>query len=107
MEELVLTDPIVIPGTTSAKYRVVSLTLNHEAIMLAGGEPMPPGLVLIDVRDNNNVLSHYRYEGQVAQDYIKFLNTANFTVKSMHKRILEKLSADGYLPGTVEGVPDP
>ena len=38
---------------------------------------------------------------------IKQLNTANLTTKSMQKRILEKLSADGFLPGTVQGTPDP
>lgn len=104
MEELALTDPIVVPATTTAKYRVVSLTLNIESIALPSQEP---GLILIELRDNNNERSSYRYEGTEATTMIKTLNTANLSTKSMHKRILEKLSNDGLLPGTVVGTPDP
>ena len=59
------------------------------------------------MRDNNDERSSYSYHGQEATNLIKFLNTANLTTKSMHKRILEKLSNDGKLPGTVQGAPDP
>ena len=103
MEELALTDPVTVPATTTAKYRVVSLTLSLEYLL----DPAVPGAVLITLRDNNDVVSNYEYGGQTAQDMIRFLNTANLTTKSMHKRILERLSSDGLLPGTVVGTPDP
>jgi hypothetical protein len=103
MEELVLSAPVVVPASTTDRYRVVALTLNLEA---ASTPSSAPGLILIDLRDNLGVRSSYRYEGQTATDMIKFLNTANLTTKSMHKRILERLSADGLLVGTVTGTPD-
>jgi hypothetical protein len=110
MEELVLTDPVVEPEKVSHTYRVISLTLEHESTA-AAGLPVPPGfepgLVLIQLKDNLGVPFTHRYTGQQALDYIKFINTANFTTKSLHKRILERLSTDGVLPGTVTGTPDP
>jgi len=104
MEELVLTDPVVVPETVTAKYRVLSLTLNLEWMALPTSAP---GLIAIDLKDNNDERFSHRYEGDEATDLIKFLNTANLSTKSLHKRILEKLSNDGVLPGTVVGAPDP
>lgn len=104
MEELELTDPIVVPEQVTAKYRVVSLLLNMEVVALPTSAP---GLIVIDLRDNNDQRLSFRYEGAAATDMIKFLNTANLTTKSMHKRVLEKLNNDGLLPGTVVGTPDP
>lgn len=104
MEELTLTDPVVVPAKTTNKYHVVSFTMNHELVM-------PPetvgGAIFIELKDNNDERSSYSYVGQEARQLIQFLNTANLTTKSMHKRILEKLSNDGKLPGTVTGTPDP
>ena len=102
MEELILTSPVVTPSTTTSKYHVVSLTLDTEA----GNRGSAPGLISIRLKDNLGALSSYKYEGQQAIDMIKVLNTANLTTKSMHKRALERLSADGFLPGTVQGQPD-
>jgi hypothetical protein len=104
MEELVLTDPVVVPEKVTNKYHVVSFTMSMEAVMIPGGEP---GLVAIELRDNNNERSSYSYQGLEAETMIRTLNTANLSTKSMHKRILEKLSNDGKLPGTITGTPDP
>jgi len=108
MEELVLTDPVTTPpvntpSKTTTKYHVVAITLNMEALGPAG----EPGFVHIALKsDSGNLLTHF-YEGPQAQTMIKTLNTANLTTKSLHKRVLEKLAADGVLPGTVNGTPDP
>jgi len=108
MEELVLTDPVVKPAETTSKFKVIMLVLDHETIVTF---PPPaetlPGLVMIKLKDDLGKYHTHQYTGQVAQDYIKFINTANFSTKSMHKRILERLSTDGVLPGTVTGTPDP
>lgn len=103
MEELVLTDPIVVPETVTAKYHVVALLLNLE-LANPGGQP---GFINIDLKNEHGEPSSYQYFGKAATDMIKFLNTANLTTKSMHKRILEQLSKDGFLHGTVTGAPDP
>ena len=105
MEELVLTDPVVEPEKVTSKFRVVSLLMNHDTVGSTPGSE--PGLMVITLRDNFDKFYTHQYTGQQAIDYIKFINTANFTTKSMHKRILERLSADGVLPGTVTGAPDP
>ena len=102
MEELALTAPVTV-STTTSKYRVITVTFGMEMTM----PPAEPGAVLIELKDNNDASSSYQYTGDTAIDMIKWLNTANLTVKSMQKRILERLSADGYLPGTVVGTPDP
>jgi hypothetical protein len=96
MEELVLTDPVVTQKTT-AKYHVISFTMDMVTFN---------GFVGIILRDNNNEQLNFSYKGVEATTMIKQLNTANLSTKSMHKRILEKLSNDGLLPGTVTGVPD-
>ena len=54
---------------------------------------------MITCRDNLDKMYTYTYTGQVAMDYIRFINTANFTIKSLHKRILERLATDGIVPG--------
>ena len=105
MEELVLTDPIVVPETVSAKYHVIALTLDMEAPGMPGSGEQ--GLVAIRLRDNLGLVTSYSYTGTDATDLIKWMNTANFSTTSMHKRILQKLSTDGHLPGTVTGTPDP
>lgn len=103
MEQLELADPETEVKTTS-HYRVISLHLDWELTILAGGEP---GVVFIQLRDNNGELFSHKYLGNEATDMMKWMNTANFSVNSMHKRILQKLSNDGVLPGTVTGSPDP
>ena len=105
MEELVLTDPIVIPEQTTASYKVIALTLDWAVVVdMVTGQT---GMVRIDLKDNlGEKLTHY-YHGQVALDMMKWMNTANFSVNSMHKRILQKLTQDGVLVGTVEGAPEP
>jgi hypothetical protein len=110
MEELVLTEPEVTPEQVKAKYKIISLIMDHETII----QPQPPppavqesGYFRINLKDNLGGLFTHTYIGKEAVDYIKAINTGNFTTKSMNKRILEKLSADGVLPGTVQGTPDP
>jgi hypothetical protein len=102
MEELVLTDPVTETKTTD-KFRVISILLDLEMQSMPG----EPGTVAIVCRDNNDAIYSHRYTGTTAINMIKQLNTANLTIKSLHKRVLEKLSADGILPGTVTGEPDP
>ena len=103
-EELVLTDPIVITEKVVNKYRVSSLNMCIDEAQIPG---MPPGYIIINLKNNYDVPSQYVYSGDEAIDFIKWMNTANFTVNSMQKRVLQKLSNDGHLPGTVTGTPEP
>jgi hypothetical protein len=115
-EELILTDPIVPPTPASTtKYRVSSFTMDLETVMATTTLPPPPpavpptpepGLVTVKLKDDAGNYSFYQYTGKLATNMIKQLNTANLTTKSMQRRILEKLSADGFIPGTVAGTPE-
>lgn len=109
MEELVLTTPEVKPEEVKNKYKVMSLLMDHEYAVVIAPPPAPSetGLFRIQLKDNLGGIIMHQYTGKAATDYIKFINTANFTTKSLHKRILERLSADGIIPGTVTGTPDP
>lgn len=116
-EELVLTDPIVPPAPpTTTKFRVSALTLDLEMVLPSSELPPPPpapqpvpdpGWINIKLKDEHGAYTYYEYKGTQAVNLIKTLNTANCSTKSMQKRVLEKLSADGLLPGTVTGTPDP
>ena len=103
-EELVLTDPIQpAPPPPTTKYKVLAMLTDREAPTPAG-----PGLVRITVADDQGLRSYPEYTGAEAIDLMRWMNTANFSVNSMQKRVLQKLSGDGKLPpGTVTGTPDP
>jgi hypothetical protein len=110
MEELTLTEPVVEPEKIKNKLRVVSLHMDHEISTMPPNTPgSEKGLFSVVLRDNYDQSYSYQYSGKAALDYIKFINTANFTTNSLHKRILNKLTADGLIPGggTVTGTPDP
>jgi hypothetical protein len=102
-EYLELTNPKVTPEVVTSKYRVIGLILNW----LPAPAPVAVCFVQVKLQDEHGAPFEHRYDGQVAIDLIKWLNTANFSTNSMHKRILQKLSTDGVLPGTVAGAPDP
>lgn len=109
MEELVLTDPVVKPEEVKSNFKVISITLDHEAIAHTGPPPatVEAGLVAIRLKDNLGNYYTHQYTGKTAQDFIKYINTGNFTTNSLHKRVLQRLSNDGILPGTVTGTPEP
>jgi hypothetical protein len=109
MEELVLTDPEVKPEEVKNKYKVVLFSMDHETIGVTLPPPAisEPGVVTINLKDNLGGYFTHKYTGKTATDFIKFVNTGNFTTTSLHKRILQRLSNDGVLPGTVTGTPDP
>lgn len=106
-EELVLTDPKVEPEKITDKYKVVGINMSVDTgfgPVIPGTEP---GNVSIQLKDNLGGIITHTMVGLEAQNFIKFVNTGNFSVKSLNRRILEKLSNDGILPGTVTGTPEP
>jgi len=103
VEELELAEPIIIPEVRTSKFRVITLCLEL---------PKPDGsaaaLIRIILADNNNKQIQHNYHGIDAEILIQWINTANFSTQSLHKRMLQKLSAEGVLPaGEVTGFPDP
>lgn len=83
----------VVAGTND--YHVAALLLDWDGAR-------------IDVRliAANGLSRTISYSGDTATTLMKALNTANLSIKSLHKRIFERLVAGGYLAGAVSGVPD-
>lgn len=92
MEQLDLSAPVQPPAQTT--YTIDSLTLNW-------------GAACIDIvlRDNLGATQSFHYNGATATNLMLALNTANLSIKSLYRRTLEKLVADGKLAGTVSGTP--
>jgi hypothetical protein len=93
-ESLSLTVPVVPP--TVSTYRVTSLTLNF------GGQKISMELT----GTNGEILIPPPIVGSTAVTLMVALNKANLSVKSLQRRILERLVADGVLAGTINGSPD-
>lgn len=54
----------------------------------------------------NGEIKTHGFTGLQAWNLIKQLNTANLTVTSLEKRILNKLITDGVIAGTISGLPE-
>lgn len=91
METLTLTVP-----EANAAYEIVSLSLHWNQ-----------SLIRCTVKDGGGKNVTHLYEGPAALTLMRQLNTANLSTASLHKRLLDRLVADGRLPGgTVTGSPD-
>ncbi len=105
MEDLTLTISEVVPEVTTATYRLVGLGLDWER-----------ALIVIRLRGANGETKEFRYGGndpsvtpaerETALALMTALNTANLPVKSLQRRVLERLIADGKISGSVTGSPD-
>lgn len=95
MESVTLTAPEVTPAITTTDYKVASLRLDVEG-----------AIVVIILRGTNGERKEFRYENSEATALMVALNKANLSIKSLQRRVLEKLVADGKLAGTIAGSPD-
>jgi hypothetical protein len=94
-ETLTLTTAEITPQISTTDYRVVRLWLGWDE-----------QLIVIQLRGTNGERREFRYEGQTAIDLMVALNKANLTIKSLQRRLLERLVADGFLAGAVTGAPE-
>lgn len=99
-----LTTPETKPAVTNQKYKIVAISLDEEL-----------SWIRIRLRGEQNQLLQPEYGGPFATPaerastitLIRALCVANLTTKSLPKRILERLAADGKLPaGSITGTPD-
>jgi len=101
MEKHALTTPIT-SGTTISDYQVRFLNLHWDG----------DRYVEVGWKDNTGKLYNHTYRNTattptLATDLLIALNKANLSIKSLHRRILERLAADGLLAtGTITGSPD-
>ena len=92
-EKLTLAAPVV--QTSLSEVEVVFLLLNKFEKKIE-----------IRLQGNTKELLYFYYEGPVALNLMIALNKANLSLKSLERRIIEKLMADGKLAGAIVGAPD-
>ena len=89
---------------TVDRLKVVAISFNRQASHEAAGTVL---LSILLEHPATGWTHNVVYEGAEALTYARLINTGDFTAKSLHTRILEKLAADGKLPaGTISGAPD-
>lgn len=89
MEQVDIT-PVQPPAITA--YTLERLTLDWQNKVID-----------VVIRDNLGATQSFTYGD--AANLMRALNTANLSVKSLYRRVLEKLIADGKIAGTVSGTP--
>lgn len=115
-ETLVLTTPIVDPEKVTRKFIVYSLTFSTETMATGATVPLTPvpgslvtppvpepGLIVIQVKDNLGGIRTFQYLGGPAVVLITAWSHADLSHKSLNTLVLEQLSKDGHLVGTVTG----
>ena len=93
-EQINLMTPVPSTGGT-AFWRVANLRLHWDEAR-----------IVIGLVGDNGERKSVGYEGAEATTLMRALNKADFSVKSLHRRSMEKLHAVGHTVGAVSGVPD-
>jgi hypothetical protein len=98
-ESHTLADPVIFPAPPQlTDYRVIRFFIDRST---------SEAQLLMAVRSNTDVVVEARYSGAAADTLIAALNTANLSIKSLQRRVLERMVADGFLAaGSVTGTPD-
>lgn len=104
-ETIILATAEVTPSISTTDYRVVFLSLDWDR-----------STIVIRLRGTNGESRSFTYGGDrlsatdeqraEALALMVALNKANLSTKSLQRRILERLIADGKLRGSVSGTPD-
>ncbi len=107
-EEITFTTPVSIGDLDNQllieKLKVVSISFNRQASHEAAGTVV---LSVVLEHPTSQWTHNVVYKGAEALTLARLMNTADFSTKSLHTRILEKLVADGKIPaGTIAGAPE-
>ena len=92
-ETITLTTPPV--AAVLVDYQVVYLELDWEHAR-----------IVVKLRGPDNQRLAHNYLGATAITLMRQLNKLDLSVKSLHRRVLERLVADGVLSGPIAGAPD-
>lgn len=93
MEQLDLTTPETKPSNTY--YRVERISFDW-----------PAKVIHVQLKGQTGEVKSHTYAGVTAETLMIQLNKLDLSAISLHKRILNRLIADGVIGGTVSGVPD-
>ena len=92
-EQIILTAPETFPSIT--EWSVAELTIDAEF-----------GVIVAKLKSNLGTYAVYREQDTDTMAAIRALNTANLSVKSLQRRVLERVHARGFKVGTLTGSPD-
>lgn len=93
MEKITQTAPTIFPNEIDWEIDTLLLAWRSQ-------------IIHIDVISNVGTKRNKEYTGLDAKNKMLALNKANLSTKSLHKRIMEFLVADGVITGAITGVPD-
>jgi hypothetical protein len=62
--------------------------------------------IFIHLRGDNGAVKTHAYSGATATALMIALNKANLTLKSLQRRVIERLQLDGVISGSISGTPD-
>jgi len=96
-EQLDLTTPIVQPTIT--QYTV-------DKVLLSWSQNLVHVEVMHAATGARKTFLYSATTTPTGQTLMRALNKADLSVKSLQRRILERLALDGHLVGTVSGTPD-
>jgi len=94
MEQVNLTTNFVADPRSASTLQVDSLLLNWR-----------DKRIVVHLGDGN-LQKMVEYTGAEAENLMITLNKANLTTNSLHKRVINKLIADGHIAGSISGSPD-
>tara|TARA_Y100000310_G_scaffold329679_1_gene399973 strand:+ start:407 stop:763 length:357 start_codon:yes stop_codon:yes gene_type:complete len=98
-ERLDLTTPVPpTPGVNN--YKIIALHLNW----MQTADKAYIKVVLL--ADNGKPASHVLAQGAAARTLMNQLNKLDLSAKSLHRRVMERLIADGVIAGSISGAPD-
>ena len=93
-EQLDLSSPEqASPGTVT--WRLIELNFNWEQ-----------ATIIASFRGDNDEYTSINWGGVDATALMIALNKADLSVKSLHRRVIERAIADGKMVGTISGTPD-
>lgn len=95
-EEVSLATPFQPDPRAADRMQIARLDLNWGA----------ESIFIEMTNSTGDIRRPFVYDGDEAVQMMVALNKANLSVKSLHRRILEKLIADGKIEGAIEGGPD-
>jgi hypothetical protein len=78
------------PGTNYYRVDVLMFDLGNEHIR-------------VELVGDQGLRRAVDYQAETATSLMRTLNKANLSAKSLHRRIIELLVADGHLVGTISG----
>lgn len=95
VEETELISPLIVDPRFTTLLRVHSMLLDYTGKQ-----------IVIVVGDGGLIRRTFSYWGDEAISLMNTLNKANLSTNSLHRRIMNKLIADGHIDGTIIGQPD-